>query len=432
MAVDRRDFLKISAGLAAGAASGAAPAATWQPEKGARLRVLRWKAFVQGDEDAWLKNTAEFARRTGVEVQVESESWEEVRPKAAVAAGAGAGPDIVLSTFDDASFYPEKLLDVTDLAEYLGRKYGGWYEVCRRYLQPDGKRWIGVPLGAAGSACVYRVSRMQEAGFEAFPRDTAGFLALCRALKAKGYPVGLALGYATGDGNAWAHWLLWSFGGKLVDGKNGVMIKSPQTLEALEYARELYQTFVPDTFSWLDPDNNQAFLEDRISLTANGVSIYYAAKTSQDPKLRAMAADIGHANLPIGPIGHPTELHLFLNQMIFKHTKYPNAAKEYLRFMMEREQYEPWQRASIGYVTHPLKAYESNPFWTADPKHEPYRDCMKVMLPNSYADKPTYASAQCMADFVIVSMVAEAASGQRTPRQAAERAQRRAERYYRV
>jgi len=41
MAVDRRDFLKISAGLAAGAASGAAPAATWQPEKGARLRVLR-------------------------------------------------------------------------------------------------------------------------------------------------------------------------------------------------------------------------------------------------------------------------------------------------------------------------------------------------------------------------------------------------------
>jgi multiple sugar transport system substrate-binding protein len=37
-----------------------------------------------------------------------------------------------------------------------------------------------------------------------------------------------------------------------------------------------------------------------------------------------------------------------------------------------------------------------------------------------------------MADFVVVNMVAEAASGQRTPRQAAERAQRRAERYYRV
>jgi multiple sugar transport system substrate-binding protein len=429
--VDRRDFLKISAGLAAGAGADA-PATTWKPERGAKLRVLRWKAFVQGDEDAWLKNTAEFARRTGVAVQIESQSWEEVRPRAAVAAGAGAGPDVVLSTFDDASFYPEKLVDVTDLAEYLGRKYGGWYGVCRQYLQPGGRRWIGVPLGAAGSAFVYRVSRIKEAGFDSFPRDTAGFLALCQALKARNHPVGFALGDATGDANTWTHWLVWSFGGKLVDGKNKVVINSPQTLQALEYARELYQTFAPGTLSWLDPSNNEAFLDDRISVTGNGISIYHAAKTSQDPRLKAMAADIGHARPPIGPVGRPTELHLFLSQMIFKYTQYPNAAKEYLRFMMEREQYEPWQQASIGYVTHPLTAYESNPIWTADPKHAPYRDCMKIMLPNCYSGKPAYASAQCMADFVIVNMVAEAASGQRTPKQAAERAQRRAERYYRV
>jgi multiple sugar transport system substrate-binding protein len=37
-----------------------------------------------------------------------------------------------------------------------------------------------------------------------------------------------------------------------------------------------------------------------------------------------------------------------------------------------------------------------------------------------------------MADFIIVNMVAEAASGQRTPKEAAERAQKRAERYYKV
>jgi len=426
--LDRRDFLKVWAGIAAG---GAAPAATWQPEKGASLRVLRWKSFVQGEEDAWMKNTREFARRTGVAVQVESDSWEEVRPRAAVAAGAGEGPDVVLSTFDDASFYPEKLLDVTDLAEYLGGKYGGWYQACRRYLQPDGRRWIGVPLGAAGSAIVYRVSHVKEAGFDDFPRDTAGFLALCRALKARGRRVGLALGYATGDANAWTHWLVWAFGGKLVDEKRKIVIDGARTLEALEYARELYQTFVPGTLSWLDPDNNRAFLDERISLTANGISIYQAAKTSQDPKLRAMAADIGHANLPIGPVGRPTELHLFLNQMIFRHTRYPNAAKEYLRFMMEKEQYEAWQRASAGYVTHPLKAYESSPLWTEDPKRLPYRDCMKLMLPNGYSGRIGYASAQARADFVMVDLVADAASGRRTPKAAAEHARRRAAAYYR-
>jgi multiple sugar transport system substrate-binding protein len=436
--MNRRDFLKISAGIAAGAAvgdaaaQGKAPATSWKPEKGAKLRVLRWKRFVQGDEDMWMKNSAAFTKRTGVEVRVDSESWEDVRPKAAVAANVGSGPDIILSTFDDANLYPEKLLDVTDLADYLGKKYGGWYDVCRQYLQPGGKRWIGLPLGCAGNAFVYRISQMKEAGFDSFPRDTAGFLKLCQALKAKNHPVGFALGNATGDGNTWTHWLLWSFGGKLVDEKNNVVVDSPQTIRALEYAKELYQTFVPGTLAWLDPNNNKAFLDDQISITENGISIYYAAKNSQDPKIKAMAADIGHANLPIGPVGRPTELHLFFNQMIFKYTKYPNAAKEYLRFMMEKEQYEPWQQASIGYVTHPLKAYESNPIWTVDPKHTPYRDCMKIMLPNGYGGKLGYASAQCMADFIVVNMVAEAASGSKTPKEAAERAQKRAERYYKV
>ena len=63
-------------------------------------------------------------------------------------------------------------------------------------------------------------------------------------------------------------------------------------------------------------------------------------------------------------MGVPTELHLFFNQMIFKYTKYPKAAKEFLRFMMETEQFEPGCRAAIGYVAQPLAAYEKNPIWT--------------------------------------------------------------------
>ena len=30
-----------------------------------------------------------------------------------------------------------------------------------------------------------------------------------------------------------------------------------------------------------------------------------------------------------------------MNAMVFKHTKYPNAAKEYLRFMMEADAIRP-------------------------------------------------------------------------------------------
>jgi multiple sugar transport system substrate-binding protein len=287
-------------------------------------------------------------------------------------------------------------------------------------------------MGAAGNALVYRESMVKAAGFDGVPKDTDGFLKLMQALKAKGTPGGFALGNATGDGNVWCHWLLWSHGGKMVDAKNNVVINSPETIRALEYGKQLYDTFIPGTLSWLDPNNNKAFLDSQIALTANGISVYYAAKNSQDPKLKEMAADIQHANFPVGPVGRPTELNLVFPMMIFKYSKFPQAAKAYLAFMMEKEQYEPWQQASIGYVTQPLRAYENGPVWTSDPKGLPYRDAMKVMQPNGYAGEMGYASAAAMADFIVVNMVAEAVSGQKTPKEAAERATQRAQRYYKI
>ena len=438
---NRRKFLEGSASVAAAASLGTsaavfAPAVhaqtlAYKPEKGAKLRVLRWSRFVQGDIDAYMVNVKKFTEKTGIEVRVDNEGWEDVRPKAAVAANTGAGPDIILSTNDDANLYPDKLLDVTDLAEYLGKKYGGWYPACQAYLRPDGKKWIGLALGAAGSYMVYRQSQLKAAGFDSFPKDTTTFLAMLKALHAKGTPGGFALGNATGDG-LWTNWLIWSHGGKLVDQNNKVVIDSPETIKALEYSREMYATFIPGTLSWLDPNNNKAFLDSQISVTNNGISIYYAAKNATDPKVKELAADINHASFPIGPVGVPTESHLFFNQMVMKYTKYPQAAKEFLRFMMEWDQFDPWLTGAGGYIAQPLAAYEKSAIWTVDPKNTPYRDGVKNMRPAGYAGKLGYASAGAGADFIVCNMVAEAASGSKTPKEAAERAQKRAERYYKV
>ncbi len=438
---NRRRFLEGTAGIAATAALGTgaavwAPAVhaqtlTYKPEKGAKLRVLRWSRFVQGDIDAYMINVKKFTEKTGIEVRVDNEGWEDVRPKAAVAANTGAGPDIILSTNDDANLYPDKLLDVTDLAEYLGKKYGGWYPAVEAYLKPDGKKWIGLGLGAAGSYIVYRQSMVKAAGFDTFPKDTDGFLKLYKALKEKGTPGGMALGNATGDG-LWCNWLVWSHGGMLVDKSNKVVIDSPETIKALEYGKELYAAFIPGTLSWLDPNNNKAFLDGQISVTNNGISIYYAAKNSTDEKVKALKEDINHAAFPVGPVGVPTESHLFFNQMVMKYTKYPQAAKEFLRFMMEQEQFDAWLSGAGGYIAQPLRAYEKSAVWTVDPKHTPYRDGVKNMRPAGYAGKLGYASAGAGADFIVVNMVAEAVSGSKTPKEAVERAQKRAERYYKV
>ena len=159
---------------------------------------------------------------------------------------------------------------------------------------------------------------------------------MCKALKAKSKPAGFALGKAVGDGNNFAHWIVWSHGGKMVDESGKVVINSPETIKALQYARELYQTFIPGTESWLDINNNRVFLAGDISVTANGVSLYYSAKN--DPKMADMAKDIRSAILPVGPVGQPVELHQTTSGVIFRYTKFPNAAKAYMQFMLDKPQ----------------------------------------------------------------------------------------------
>jgi multiple sugar transport system substrate-binding protein len=129
-------------------------------------------------------------------------------------------------------------------------------------------------------------------------------------------------------------------------------------------------------------------------------------------------------------VGRPTELHLFTSAMIFKYSPYPNAAKAYMEFMLSDKQYTLWQKESLGYFTHTLNFYDKNPIWTSDPKITPYRDTVKRMLPNGYAGSLGYASAATMADYIMLDMVAEAASGAASPKDAAARAEKRARRYY--
>jgi multiple sugar transport system substrate-binding protein len=401
-------------------------------EEGASLRVVRPSKFVEGDERVFVENTRKFEEQFGATVTIDFEAWEDLRPKTAVAANVGSGADIVFSWLDDAHQFPDKLVDLTDIATYIGDKYGGWFDGPASYGQTEDGRWIAMPIGSGGGVINYRKTWLEEAGFDAMPGDFDGLLEVCKGLNAKGHPPGFALGNAVGDGNAWTHWILWGFGSSLVDENNQVVVDNPKTVDALEYAKELSATFIPGTLSWLDPNNNKAFLSGEIGLTHNGISIYYVASTSDDAKVKEMSDDIHHARPPMGPVGEPTETTLIVNPMIFAHTQYPEAAKAYLLHMFEQEQYVPWQKACIGYWQHTLKAYDELPFWTEDEKLTPFRDIAKNMKPYFYKGKPGEASAAVLADYVVVNMFASVCSGQMSAKDAAADAARRASRYYRT
>ncbi len=406
----RRTLVKgTTAAAAAGALAGPAllewakawaQTAPWKPEKNAQLAMLRWKYFVQAEDDAFVALLDAFTKATGVKVTVTRESYEDVTPKAAVTANTGAGPDLFWGLYSLPHLFPQKCIDVTDVADCY-----------------------------TGSLMNYRISSLKKAGFSKFPTTTDELLELAKATKKNGTPGGMALGHASGDGNTWVYWCLWAFGGNMVDKNDKVALNSPETEKALEFAKQLYDNMIPGVASWNDASNNKAFLAGEIHWTNNGISIYTAAR--RDATKTDIADDMDHAYFPVGPVGKPTELHLMFPLLAMSHTKYPQACKALMAYMQEASQFNPWIEAAGGYLSPGLAAYDANPVWTADPKRTPYRDVAKRSLTVGGLGSVGEKAASAVADFVLLDMFASYCTGREEAKGVIKIAERQLQRIYR-
>ena len=435
---DRRSLLKggaitlaaaatMSADQLLGYAKAWAQTSQWKPEPGAKINLLRWKRFVEAEDVAFMKIVDAFQNATGVTITVSNESYDDIQPKASVAANTGQGLDMVWGLYSLPFLFPSKCLDVTDVAEYLGKKNGGWASSGEQYGKYNGK-WIGVPVAATGGLVNYRVAAAEKAGHKTFPEDLAGLQDLFKGMNKNGTPGGMALGHASGDANGWVHWALWAHGGKLIDKDNKVTINSPETAKSLEYVKSLYDNFIPGTASWNDSSNNKAFLAGQLHLTTNGISVYVTAKKEAP----AIAEDMNHAHLPKGLDGKRRELHLGFPILIFSFTKFPQACKAFTAFLMEPEQFNPWVESAQGYLSPFLKAYEKNPIWTADPKNTPYRDVATTASTPAGEAQMSENAAAAIADFVVVDMYANYCTGREDVKTAMASAERAAKRIFRA
>lgn len=434
---DRRSLLKGGATLLAAAATMSseqllgyakawAQTSPWKPEAGAKINLLRWKRFVEAEDVAFMKIVDAFQKANNVTITVSNEAYDDVQPKASVAANTGQGLDMVWGLYSLPFLFPTKCTDMTDVADYLGKKCGGWTPSGEAYGKLNGK-WIGIPVAATGGLVNYRIAAMEKAGHKTFPKDLAGFADLMKGLNKNGTPGGMAIGHASGDANGWLHWALWAHGGNLIDKDNKVVINSPETAKALEYVKGLYENFVPGTASWNDSNNNKAFLADQLSLTVNGISIYVAAKKDA-PKI---AEDMNHAHLPPGLDGKTREMHLGFPILVYNFTKFPQTCKAFTAFLLDPAQFNPWIEAAQGYLSHFLKAYDANPIWTADPKNTPYRDVAATAMTPAGLAQMSEGAAAAIADFVVVDMFANYCTGREDLKTAMATAERSTKRIFR-
>src|SRR5438128_11285 len=242
----RRAFLKMVAGAAAGTAvAGGIPAivaAQKAPSfpKGTRLNVLEWVSFVPASDVEFKRLAAEFGKLAGVEVTVDQINMNDLNPRIASAIETKAGPDIIMMISNWPHLYADGLADVDDVAEEIGKRDGGFYDLIRN-VSVVGKTWKSVPLALGAPTWAYREDWFKEVGATKFPDTWDELRAVGAKLKKKGQPFGQAFGHSLGDPNSWAYAVMWGFGGAEIDDKGKVVINSKETIDSVKFTTAFWK-----------------------------------------------------------------------------------------------------------------------------------------------------------------------------------------------
>jgi multiple sugar transport system substrate-binding protein len=404
--ISRRRFLASSTAAASVVAWGGAPALAQKRE----LTFLSWNHFVPASDEELRKQAEAFGKKANATVRVDTIAHLQLPAKRAAEAQAQSGHDMLLTGGADPFLYENQLADVGDVIEELGKKYGGWYPFAKEGSH-TGSGWRAIPWFWISFPGTYNMAHFKQAGLQT-PKSWDELLKHGRVLKKAGHPVGIPISHCA-DANTTFWSVLWSHGGKVLeaDGKTPA-INSDKTAQVIEWYKELYkEAMEPEVLSWDDASNNRFMLSGKGSWIHNPVSPYAAAVSKKMP----IADDINHHTSPAGPGG--THSAPPINSMaIWKFSKNVDLAKDFIRFLFEKPNYDPWIVASQGFNHPPLRNLADHPVWAQNPKFAMLPKEAEFAHERGWPAKPNAAVQLVQVNYVLPDMVAKAVNGMPTKR----------------
>jgi len=312
--------------------------------------------------------------------------------------------------------YANNLVALPDLAADIAKK-GGGYEAFAATDSKVGSRYLGVPHGSSNDALNYRISWLKEVGVNLpDPAEMAKtgkfldltydeFFALGKKLKAKGHPLGQALGHSQGDPPSFCYPYMWSNGAMEVekDGKT-ISFNKPMFVDAMKRFIQAYKDGFDETgLSWDDSSNNKAFHAAQISMTLNGSSIYYVA-LKDFPEI---AKDMNHTLIPKGPTGRFSLLGT-RTLAILKNSKNVAGAREFLAWWFGDKAYGDWLHIQEGYTLPSTKKWAKDPMWGKDPKMFAFSLQPSIGRDQGWAGPPNAKSGLAFSKYIVVDTFAKA------------------------
>jgi multiple sugar transport system substrate-binding protein len=419
--VTRRKFIAASGagavaaktgGIAAILAAGKAPAYAQATE----VHWLRWNDFVPAcDQLLRTKLFPEAEKALGIKVKFETVNANDLQPRITSSIQSGAGPDVIMLFNNHPHLYKASLVDLSDVAEEVGKAQGGYYKVATGNSSTGGK-FMSMPMALIGAMNAYRKSMFAEVGYNEFPKTWDQYRDAGKKLKAKGYPIGQSLGQSFGDPPTFVYPLLWSYGATEVDDKGKVVINSKETIEVVKWMTGAWkEAFDEGGLAWDDAGNNRAFLAGTICSTLNGASIYIESTRKPDQYKTAdgkpLKDDILHAPLPAGPKGQ-FGMHTYTSHVIPSYSKNQKAAKDLMRFLHTKENYDQWFTTGQGFYTPGTTGWETHPVWTANPVMAPFAVAGKMGATPGHPGEPNAKAAEVLTKYLLGNMFASAVKGQ--------------------
>jgi multiple sugar transport system substrate-binding protein len=338
----RRDFLRLAAGAATIAATGAACGSGSDKPKGQgvakergatgserTLRIVQWSHFVPA-YDSWFDDeyTKRWGEEHGVEVVVDHIPFAEVPPRADAEVAAQRGHDI-FGFVEAPSIFEEEVIDHREIVEEVERRLGRMAPLMERsVLNPKTGKYFGFPEYWVANLAHYRTDLWDEVkpGFK--PGTWDDVLAAGSKLKAMGFPLGIGFS-ADGDSNYSLFSLMQAYGATIQDEEGNLTVNRPATVEAVKMGAAIFQAgMTDDVFAWDASSNNRILTSGRGSMILNPVSAIRAAEI-QNPDL---AKQIQLAPIPMAGPGLDRARAVYITGVygIWKFSRNQETAKRFL------------------------------------------------------------------------------------------------------
>jgi multiple sugar transport system substrate-binding protein len=384
------------------------------------LKIMQWNHFVPAFDEWFNKSfTVEWGRRHDTEVIVTNVGMTSIEGRASAEIKKRNGHDLCMFLSPPAS-YEDYVIDHADVYAECERRYGKPLDIASRStFNPVTKKHFGFSDGYVPDPVNYRKDLWDEAGV--VPDSWDAIRRGGKLIKQRhGIPVGIGMSDELDSSMALRSMML-SFGAGVQDADGRPSLKSPRTLEALKYAKALYDDAMTDEiFSWDASSNNRQMLAGKGSLTLNAISV---TRTGESDRIE-VADRILLGRPARGPADSVGVIHLMNAYVIWNFARNIDGAKQFLVDLVGATRQAFLASGFYNMPTFPqlvpdlAKLVANDPKGTPADKYAIFADAHRWTVGVGH---PGYANAaidEIWREWLIPRMFADTASGRLSPQAA--------------